>query len=328
MELRPFVELVRDLLAAMGQELEAARPVPEGLALRTQDGYLYVFVADPSRGSVDSVRRWTAEADVPDERLVVFSLRALPSYWGPEIVRRGGTVVAGGPFERLVRDLDIDTPLVPPEPSGGRRPSNYLPSVRQLEAEMQRAETWYSAGVLPLAARFYGAAALLKPEYVPALRGWARAQAGLGNWAEALTGWDRVLELLPQDLEGRLGRATARGGVGHRTEELRELRQLAAEFPESTEVRVALMAAWVDREDWVAARTEVEALLDRSPSDPRLRYLHAELLERTGMEPAARDEREAAARLGLAPEAAERLGLLVRGKPREPAGAVERGKGL
>ncbi|MGI0055399.1 MAG: hypothetical protein ACREB9_05340 [Thermoplasmata archaeon] len=311
MDLRPYIELVRDLLAAMGQDLGAARPVPEGFALRTQDGYLYVFVIDGDRGSVESVRRWCEEANVPRERLVVFSLRALPSHWGPTIEQHGGLTVQGATLERLVRELDIDTPLVAPETPGRRGSATSLPSVRGLEAEMHRAEIWYASGVLPLALRFYRAAAALKPEYSPALRGVARSLSVVGPPSEARAAWERVLELAPGDLEARVGHAVSIGALGDRAHEVAVLRSLAREAPDSNEVHVALFAALVERSDWKGAREEISRLLDHNPRDPRLRLLHSEVLARTGMVDAAADELRAAERLGLSLAEANRLRAMI-----------------
>ncbi len=314
MDSRAFIELVRDLLRSMGQSLDAARPVAEGFVLDTADGYLYVFVSDPSRVSMDSVRRWCDAADVPAERLVVFSIRELPRYWGPEIVRRGGTVVAGADFARLVDALGIETPLIPSDAGGQRRATSALPSVQDLEASMRRGDTWYQAGVMTLAARFFQEAARLKPEYLPAWLGRARASSALGDWPAAKEAWTRVLELAPGHVEGRIGLAGALGGIGEHERELEALRAVVHDHPEEAAARIGLMALLIERGDWRGARTELEYVLDRVPNDPRLRFVHGIVLEQIGLADAGRDEEESARRLGLSDPDAERLRAMIRSR--------------
>ncbi len=312
MDSRAFVELVRDILRTMGQGLEAARPIPEGFALDTRDGYLYVFVSDPSRASMDSVRRWSAAGDVPAERLVVFSIRDLPAYWGPEIVRRGGTVVAGAEFARLIDALGIETPLIPVD-SGRPRPSgSVLPSVRDLEGAMRRGDTWYEATVLPLAARFYLEAARLKPEFLPAWLGRARATSGMGDWSAAKEAWTHVLEMSPGSVEGRIGLASALGALGDPERELEALHAVVRDHPDDLVARISLMTALVERGDWRGARVEIGHALDRVPNDPRLRFVHGIVLEHVGLAEAGRDEQESARRLGLSETEAQRLRSMTR----------------
>lgn len=293
-----FTQLVRDLVEAMGQRLEAARPIPQGLALRTSDDYLYVFVEDVERGSPEAVRAWCEEGDVPAERLVVFALAPLPPSWGPEVQRGGGTVVAGRDFQRLVDELGIDSPLVERDPSIHRPLGSALPSARELDADMLRARTWESAGVLPLAARFYGHAVALKPEFLAGWVGLGWAKTGMGAWDEAEAAWNRVLALDPGSVEGRMGLAAVAGGRGNVDHEMAIYRTILADHPRLTAPRAALVAALVDRGLWADACREVESLLALNPSEPRLRFLHAVFLERSGGDASVVASERAEARRG------------------------------
>ncbi len=325
MDSRAFVELVRDVLRSMGQGLEAARPVPEGFVLETPDGYLYVFVSDPSRASLDSVRRWCDAADVPAERLVVLSIRSLPPYWGPEVVRRGGTVVAGDDFARLVDALGIETPLIPVDSARQRGTTSVLPSVQDLEASMRRGNTWYEAGVMTLAARFYLEAARLKPEYLPAWLGRARALSSLGDWPAAKEAWEHVIELSPGLVEGRVGLAGALGGLGEHERELEALHAVVRDHPEEMTARIGLMSALIEHGDWRGARFQLDRVLDRVPNDPRLRFLHGIVLEHVGLAEAGRDEEESARRLGLSETEADRLRSMTRPGRVSPTPADRKG---
>jgi ABC-type spermidine/putrescine transport system permease subunit II len=73
-----FSHLVGDLVEAMGQTLAAVRPVPEGIYLRTSDGFLYAFVEDPHGLSLATVQRMVEAAPGGGRRLVVFCRHHLP----------------------------------------------------------------------------------------------------------------------------------------------------------------------------------------------------------------------------------------------------------
>ena len=298
-----FARLVRDLIEAMGQRLGAARPIPEGLALRTADQYLYVFVDDVSRGSTDAVHRWCVEEEVPADHLVVFSAGSLPGSWQAMVEGGGGKIIAGPEFRRLLDELGIDSPLIERDPTIHRPVGTALPSARELDANMVRAETWATAGVLPLAARFYERAVELKPEYVAGWVGLARTQTALEAWPEATVAWNRVLALDSGSVDARLGLAAAAAAAGDTTREVALYRALLLEQPGLTAARVGLVAALIHQEDWSEARRETETLLTPVPNDPRLRLLHALTIERSGgPEEAARAERDAARRQGLTEE--------------------------
>ena len=135
---------------------------------------------------------------MPADHLVVFSLEPLPAPWALEVQRGGGLVIAGPDFRRLVDELGIESSLVAKDPTIHRPAGSALPSARELDADMARAQTWLAAGVLPLAARFYEQAVKLKPEFLAGWVGLARARTGLGAWEEAASAWERVLAIEPR----------------------------------------------------------------------------------------------------------------------------------
>lgn len=303
MDRAAFAQLVRDMIEAMGQHLEAARPIEEGMALRTADRYLYVFVSESKRSSAPAVGRWCAEADTLPDHLVVFALEPLSADLGDAVRSGGGRLIEGPDFRRLVDELGITTPLIEHDPSIHRPVGSALPSAREMDADMVRAQTWYAAGVLPLAARFYTAAVRLKPEYVDAWSGLARTETALSQWAEAERAWERVLSLEPASTEARLGLAGIAGARGNIAEEVAMYLAVLHDHPSHLPTRISLVAALIDRKEWGPACREVEQAIPAAPADPRLRWLHALLIDRSNGDRArAEAERSEARRLGLTTE--------------------------
>lgn len=319
MDRAAFTQLVRDLIEAMGQQLEAARPIPEGLALRTTDGYLYVFVDDTGSGSTEAVARWCAEGNVPADHLVVFALAPLPDPWADELRKEAATTVVGPEFRRLVDELGIDSPLIERDPSVHRPLGAALPSARELDADMIRAQTWQRAGVLPLASRFYERAVKLKPEYLPGWVGLAQVETEMGRWPEADLAWAKVSELDPGSVEAQMGLAQVAGARGDTEREVALYRALTASHPMLTAPHAALFAALVGERAWPQARSEVETLLRIAPSDPRLHWLHAFVVERGGgPSELVRSEQARARELGLTDGEAAGLVRSLAGNPEGP----------
>lgn len=293
-----FVQLVSGLVEAMGQRLDAAKPIDEGLVYRTSDGFLYAFLEDPKEVSLDTVQRLAGGSE-PSVRLVVFTPGHLPPLLEGEIARRNGTVVEGARFNELVRQLGLQT-MVGEEPRA--RPEaerRLLPSARQLDDVMHRARTWLDWGVPALALRFYRHAADLKPGFLPARVGLGRALLALGLVDDAERAFDEVLSAKPDDLEARLGKASVLGARAQPREEVALYRALLEEDEARTEVRAHLLAALVDLGDWRSAKVEIEAMLETTPEDPQLRFLKGVALEKTGDSGRGAREREEARRLGL-----------------------------
>jgi len=294
-----FVDLASALVQAMGQRLDAGKPIPDGLALRTEDGFLYAFLEDPAQVSLEDVRNlFGEEAGVPIH-LVILTPHHLPLAIAEEAVRRGATLVEGPRFTELARQLGLETLLG--EGPRAVRPDvrRLLPSAQQLDAIMHRARSWLDWGVPALGLRFYRQAADLKPGFLPARIGIARSLLALGLTDDADRAFDEILRLRPDDLDARLGKAAVLGAKARPKEEVEVYRSLLAEDEARTEVRAHLVAALVDLGDWASARVEIEAMLARTPEDPQIRFLHAVALEKTGANVKGRSEREEARRLGL-----------------------------
>ena len=314
-----FVQLAGALVEAMGQKLDAAKPIPEGLALRTGDGFLYAFFEDPNQVSLESVRRLFGEGDELPIHLVVLTPGRLPLAITAEVVRRGGTVVEGNQFHELARQLGLGTFLgEEPRPAGAPE-RRLLPSAQQLDQIMGRARTWLDWGVPALALRFYRQAVALKPEFLPARTGVGRALLALGLVSDAERTFDEVLAIRPDDVEARLGKAATLGAQDRPQDEIEMYRALLAEDQARLEVRAHLVAALVDLGDWAGARVEIEALLAGTPEDAQLRFLHGVALERTGEPAEGAKERAEARTLGLPYDReaslCQHLGLPVPTKP-------------
>lgn len=318
-----FVQLANGLVAAMGQRMDAAKTIPEGLVLRTGDGFLYAFLEDPNEVSLEGIRRIAGDVGAGSPRLVVLTPGRLPLALTAEVLQRSGTLVEGSRFAELARQLGLESylgeePRPPPEPR-----ARLLPSAQQLDAVMGRARTWLDWGVPALALRFYRQALDMKDGFGPARIGIARSLLGLGLVDDAERLFQEILATRPDDLDARLGLAAVLGARAKPREEIAIYRTLLGEDEARVEVRAHLVAALVDLGDWPAARVELEAMLGSSPEDPQLRFLHAVALERTGEGPAAEREREESRRLGLSFEResalCQHLGLPPPAVPGAPA---------
>ncbi len=297
-----FVQLAGGLVEAMGQRLDAAKPLPEGLVLRTGDGFLYAFLEDPDQISLDTIRRVLESGDGPEIRLVVLTPGHLPLAIAAEIQQRSGTVVEGARFAELARQLGLGSMLgEEPRPAGAVHP-RLLPTAQMLDAAIDRARTWLDWGVPALALRFYRQALDLKPGFLPAKIGLGRSLLGLGLTDEADRAFSEVLAVRAGDLDAWLGKAAVLGARSRPKEEIEVYRALLAEDEARVEVRAHLVAALVELGDWSAARVEVEAMLVGTPEDPQLRFLHSATLMRTGEKEASDREREESRRLGLTHE--------------------------
>jgi len=319
----PFVQLASALVEAMGQRMDAAKPTDEGLTVRTGDGFLYAFLEDPSRVSLDDIRKLVDPAAGGSPRLVILTPGRLPLVFAQEIARGGGTLVEGARFVELCRQLGLESwmgeePRV--RPSEGRR---LLPSAQRLDDVMHRARTWLDWGVPALALRFYRQAVDLKPEFAPAKAGIGRALLALGLTDDAEREFETILADHPQDVEARLGQAAVLGARSRPKEEVAVYRELLEEDEARSEVRAHLVAALVDLGDWRSARVEIEAMLARTPEDPQLRFLHGVALERTGATALGASDRDEARRLGLTYERevalCQHLGLAPPPKPAGPS---------
>jgi thioredoxin-like negative regulator of GroEL len=297
-----FVRLVNGLVEAMGQRMDAAKTIPEGVLLRTDDGFLHVFLEDPNQVSLDLVRRLYTEEERNPVHVVVLTPGHLPLAITAEILQRSGTVVEGARFAELARQLGLESFLgEEPRPVPAVRP-RLLPSAQLLDAVMTRARTWLDWGVPALALRFYRQAAQMKPGFLPARIGLGRALLGLGLVDDADRVFSEILAGRADDLDARLGHAAVLGARSRPKEEIAVYRALLAEDEARVEVRAHLLAALIELGDWAAARVEVEAMLEGTPEDPQLRFLRSVTLLRTGKKEDAEHERVEARKLGLTHE--------------------------
>jgi tetratricopeptide (TPR) repeat protein len=294
-----FVQLAGGLVEAMGQRLDSAKPTTEGLVLRTNDGFLYAFLEDPTKVSLEDVQRLLGEDTGAATRLVVLTPGRLPLVISAEVMRRGGTVVEGPRFAELARQLGLESLLgEEPRPKAAER-NRLLPSAQQLDEVVHRAQTWLDWGVPALALRFYRQAAEMKPGFLPAKIGIGRSLLALGLASDADHQFDEVLAVRPDDVEARLGKAAVLGAQAQPKREVEIYREMLSEDEARTEVRAHLVAALVDLGDWPSAQREIEAMLSHTPEDAQLRFLHSVALEKTGSGAAAERERTEARRLGL-----------------------------
>lgn len=323
----PFVQLAGSVIEAMGQRLDAAKPTDEGLVVRTGDGFLFVFLEDPTKISLDGARRLAGGDGTTPVQLVVLTPGHLPLVIAQDLLRRNATIVEGQRFAELARQLGLESWLGE-EPRPAKEPARrLLPSAQQLDGVMHRAQTWLGWGVPALALRFFRQAAEMKPDFTPARTGIGRSLLALGLTDDADRQFDEVLKLHPDDLDARLGKAAVLGAKALPQEEVALYRTLLEEDDARTEVRAHLVAALVEQGEWRSARVELEAMLERTPEDPQLRFLHAVSLEKTDARRLGEAEREEARRLGLPYERevalCEHLGLPK--PPPPPPGAVPSG---
>ena len=298
-----FADLIGRLMSAMGQRMDAVREVPEGLLLKTGDGFLFAFLSDPSIVSLATIQGLHKEVGDQPARLVVLTPGRLPLALGAEVLREHGTLVEAGRFQELVRGLGLGSFLgEEPRPERPSPPSRLLPSAQQLDEIMRRARTWLDWGVPAVALRFYRQASEMKPEFAPARIGIGRSLLGLGLAEDAERAFHDILAARPDDLDARLGLAAVLGAKGHVPQEIAMYRALLEEEPGRVDVRTHLLAALISQGEWAHARDEVRSLLRGAPEDPQLRFLLGVTLEKSGSAKAGAEERERARHLGLDPE--------------------------
>ena len=295
-----FSELVSRLIEAMGQQLGTVRAIPEGLLLQTGDGFLYAFLEDPTQVSLKTVQHLQHEVRDHPMKLAILTPGHLPLALTREVAVRRGSVVDAGRFAELVRGLGLgsylgDEPRAPPTDNRTR----LLPSAQQLDAIMHRARSWLDWGVPALALRFYRQAATLKPEFTPARIGIGRALLALGLVDDAERSFQEVLALSPDHLEARLGLAGVLGARGQIDSEIAAYHGLLRVEPARLEIRAHLVAALIADNRWTDARTEIETMLQATPEDPQIRFLHAASLWKTGAAEEGDRERDRARTLGL-----------------------------
>ena len=308
-----FSELVGHLVESMGQQLAGIRQTDDGLILQTSDGFLYAFLEDPNRVSLETVQNLSRPVGDTPMKFVLLTPGRLPLALTSEVLSHRGTVVDGARFAELVRGLGFGEYLgEEPRAVPAAPPTRLLPSARQLDDVMRRARTWLEWGVPALALRFFRQAVSMKPEFAPAMVGVGRSLLALGLPEDADRAFADVLRRYPDDLDARVGRAGVLGAQGKSSEEVAAYRRLL-EADGRVEIRAYLIAALIEEKHWDEARREIEEMLRTTPEDPQIRFLHAASLWKTGATAEGDRERDRARELGLLPEReaalSERLGL-------------------
>ncbi|MCI4337064.1 MAG: hypothetical protein L3K17_07745 [Thermoplasmata archaeon] len=308
-----FSELVGRLVEAMGQQVTAIRNTSEGMVLQTGDGFHYAFLEDPTKVSLETIRSLLAQVPSAPMKLVILTPGHLPLALLSEVLSHQGTVVDGARFSELARMLGLGEYLgEEPRPAMAGTAASLLPSARQLDEVMRRAKTWLDWGVPALALRFYRQAATMKPEFAPAQIGIGRSLLELGLAEDADRSFSEVLVRYPDDLDARVGRAAVLGSQGKSSEEVRAYRHLLEEDGR-VEIRAHLIAALIEEKHWSEARVEIEAMLQHTPEDAQIRFLHAASLWKSDARADGDRERDRARLLGLSPEReaalSEHLGL-------------------
>ncbi|MCI4318792.1 MAG: tetratricopeptide repeat protein [Thermoplasmata archaeon] len=295
-----FGEFVGRLVDAFGEQMEAVRPVGDSLWVKSRDGFLFAFVEDPNRVSLEEVGRMFQEVGSSPAHLVVLSPARLPLAIGADVVQKGGTLVEGQRFLELARGLGLEIYLgEEPRAAVPRDRGRLLPSAQQLDLVMERASDWMNWGVPALALRFYRQALQLKPEFTPAQAGMGRSLLALGLREDADRTFDEILAAHPGDVDARLGKASVLGARGDVAGEVRVYRSLLSERDDQPTVRAHLLAALLTEKQWSAARDEVRTMLRSAPDDPSLRFLLGVATALGGNESVGEREKQAARALGL-----------------------------
>jgi tetratricopeptide (TPR) repeat protein len=295
-----FPEFVGRLVDAFGEQMESVRPVDGILSVKTRDGFLFAFLEDPNRISLEDVRRMFQEVAPSPPHLVILAPSRLPLAIGAEVVQQGGTLVEGQRFLELARGLGLETYLgEEPRAVVPREKGRLLPSAQQLDAVIGRAGDWMNWGVPALALRFYRQALQLKPEFTPAHVGVGRALLALGLREDADRTFDEVLNAHPGDIDARLGKASVLGALGDIAGEVKIYRTILEENSDLPRVRAHLLAALLTEKRWSEARKEVAVMLRASPDDPQLRFLLGVATSEGGNRSVGEREKQAARALGL-----------------------------
>jgi len=295
-----FSQLVGRLIEVMGQQMSAVREIPEGLLLKTDDGFLYAFLEDPTRVSLADVQKLVTEAGETAQRLAVLTPGHLPLALTQAILERRGTVVEHARFQELARGLGLEEYLgEEPRPTLETPRRRLLPSAQQLDEIMRRGRSWLDWGVPSLALRFFRQALSLKPEFTPARIGIGRSLLALGLTDDADRAFGEVLAVHPEDVEARIGEAAVLGAKGRVDEEISLYRKLLDEAPDRADVRANLVAALVAENNWSVAKGEIETMVRATPEDPKVRFLRAAALLKTGHAAEGEKERSQSRLLGL-----------------------------
>lgn len=304
------VRLVESIAENFGQRLVDAKRAGATTFLSTPDGFLYAFIEEPQHLTARYLETLKAKGLADFKHIVVLS----SGNFTPEMLQilndQKVSVVTGDRFTFLIRAMGLDSASSPPTPAPVAQST--LPTAQRLDKLMHMGKDWMDMGVPALAARFYGEATKLKPEYVPAYLGVGEAYLALSFGDMAQDAFDTVLRLQEGNMQARVGKARLHGVLGRVKQEIDELNNLLKETPGSTVVRAHLLAALVEAKKWDEAISHIDALLKIAPSEGRFHAMKAACLMHLRERNAAIREEERALSLGMPLEDLEKVYFTMR----------------
>lgn len=308
------VRLVESIAENFGQRLVDAKRAGATTFLSTPDGFLYAFIEEPQHLAAKYLETLKEKGLADFKHIVVLSSgnlspQSLEILNDPKV-----TVVTGDRFIYLVHAMGLDATSAPPAPSPPGQST--LPTAQRLDRLMHMGKDWIEMGVPALAARFYGEAAKLKPEYVPAYLGVGEAYLALGFGDMAQEAFDTVLRLQEGNMQARVGKARLHGLQGRVKQEIEELGKLLKETPGSTVVRAHLLAALVEARKWDEAITHIDEILKIAPNEGRFHAMKAACLMHLREREEANREEQIAINLGMPVEELDKVYFTMRLPPK------------
>jgi tetratricopeptide (TPR) repeat protein len=292
--------MVESIAESFGQRLIDAKNAGETTFLSTPDGFLYAFVEEPKRMTPKFVTTLMEKGLEDFKHIVILCTGNM----APEVLEhvKGDrvSVVQGDQFDYLLHALGVVDLMMPPAPPLEGRST--LPTATRLDKLMHLGKDWMDLGVPALAARFYGEAVTLKPEYVPAHLGAGEAYLALGMGDLAQKCFDTVLSLQEGNMQARVAKARLHGLHGRIKQEIDDLESILKETPGSAVVRAHLIAALVEAKKWDDAISQVDALIKIVPTEGRFHAMRAACNVHLKDRDAALKDEDKAIALGLSRE--------------------------
>jgi tetratricopeptide (TPR) repeat protein len=315
------VRLVESIAENFGQRLVDAKRAGATTFLSTPDGFLYAFIEEPSHLTAKYLETLKEKGLADFKHIVILSSGSLTPESLQILNDPKVSIVTGERFTFLVHAMGLESASAPPAPAPVGQSA--LPTAQKLDKLMHLGKEWIDMGVPALAARFYGEAAKLKPEYVPAYLGVGEAYLALGFGDMAQQAFDTVLTLQEGNMQARVGKARLHGLLGRIKQEIEELGKLLKETPGSTVVRAHLLAALVEARKWDEAITHIDELLKIAPNEGRFHAMKAACLMHLREKEAAIREESMAVQLGMPIEELEKVYFTMR-LPPKPIHSVPR----
>lgn len=292
-----MTKLMETIAGDFGQKLTEAKRSDSVTFLTTPDGFLYAILEDLRSVTQKSISDLVSEGLKTYKHLVLLSPVQIPPEFLENIKPKSVTVVQGDKFDNLLKALDLQS--VPEVKTADKPERRALPTADRLDHLMKLGEEWTSYGVPALAARFYGEASRLKPEFVPAILGLGESYLNLSLGDLAQASFDKVLELQEDNFAARLGLARSHGIRGRVKKEIENLQVLLRQTSGNITVRAHLLAALIEAKRWDEALEHVEEILKVAPQEGRFHAMKAALLHHTGQVELAKKEERLTLSLGV-----------------------------